>query len=262
MRERGLRRYGRRWLKTPCAVRRVRWKGEGAEGAPRAGHGSEATMKTLGEIIAADTFQFEAECLRLYGSPEFGSFVRADGGGGRIVYGVVYYILTAAAEANRRTHALRMTPEELKEQMPQLELVLRTTFAALIIGHAEKRSDSRSLRPVRLVPPQPPEIHRFVEPATPEETRALTEGPDFLRTLTQTPPRGYPVPMDDLIAAAILQAASARGAGSTEAEQFVVECGKHLAPLLKNEFGRFEAIMRRLEAARTATGPHYEQPLL
>src|SRR5262249_37006675 len=89
----------------------------------------------VGEIVAADTFQFEAECPRLYGAPEFGSFVRADGGSGRRVYGVVYYIATAAAETSRRTCALHMTPEELQERMPQLELVLRTCFAAVSIGY-------------------------------------------------------------------------------------------------------------------------------
>jgi hypothetical protein len=40
-----------------------------------------------------------------------------------------------------------------------------------------------------------------------------------------------------------------------------VECGRYLAPLMRREFDRFEAIMRRLEAARAAY-PSYEQSLL
>jgi len=209
----------------------------------------------VGEIIAADTFQIEAECPRLYGAPEFGSFVRADAGSGRRVYGVVYYIATAAADASRRTCALHMTPEELQERMPQLELVLRTCFAAVSIGYAEGSAPRRSL------PPQPPEIHRFVDLALPEEIRALTEGPDFLRMLVQATPRGYPLPVDDLLAATIVRAAATRGAGSAAAEAFVVECGKYVAQLFKREFDRFESIMRRLDAARAAAGPRYEQPL-
>jgi hypothetical protein len=235
----------------------------------------------VGEIIAADTFQIEAECPRLYGAPEFGSFVRADAGSGRRVYGVVYYIATAAADASRRTCALHMTPDELQERMPQLELVLRTCFAAVSIGYAsgdgetgrrgdEAKEQDPSSRPVApsprrpvclSLPPQPPEIHRFVDLALPEEIRALTEGPDFLRMLVQATPRGYPLPVDDLLAATIVRAAATRGAGSAAAEAFVVECGKYVAQLFKREFDRFESIMRRLDAARAAAGPRYEQPL-
>jgi hypothetical protein len=215
----------------------------------------------VGEIVAADTCQLEAECLKLYTAPPFGSFVRAEGGGGRIVYGVVAYIATDAAETTRRTHALRMTPEELQERMPQLELVLRTCFVALVVGYAEGADGKKMHPPVCLVPPQPPEIHRFVAPAQAEEIRALTEGPDFLRMLAQARPAHVPVRLDDLIAAVILQAAAARGTGSPAAEAFVVGCGRYLAPLMRREFDRFEAIMRRLEAARAAH-PSYEQSLL
>jgi hypothetical protein len=216
----------------------------------------------VGEIIAADTCQFEAECLKLYQSPPFGSFVRAEGGGARVVYGVVAFIQTDAAETNRRTHALRMSPEELQERMPQLELVLRTCFAALVIGYAEgDGATAPTRRPVCLVPSQPPWIHRFVAPAQAAEIRALTEGPDWLRMLAQARPAGVPVPLDDLIAAVILHAADARGAGSPSSEAFIVECGRYLAPLMRREFDRFEAIMRRLEAARSAH-PQYEQALL
>jgi hypothetical protein len=238
----------------------------------------------VGEIIAADTFQIEAECPRLYGAPEFGSFVRADAGSGRRVYGVVYYIATAAADASRRTCALHMTPEELQERMPQLELVLRTCFAAVSIGYSasgaalgawrlalggeeaggpatnEPSAKCQAPSAILSLPPQPPEIHRFVDLALPEEIRALTEGPDFLRMLAQATPRGYPLPVDDLLAAAIVRAAATRGTGSSAAEAFVVECGKYVAQLFKREFDRFESIMRRLDAARAA-GPRYEQPL-
>jgi hypothetical protein len=210
----------------------------------------------VGEIIAADTFQIEAECPRLYGAPEFGRFVRADAGSGRRVYGVVYYIATAAADASRRTCALHLTPAELQERMPQLELVLRTCFAAVSIGYAEADG------PCLTLPPQPPEIHRFVDLALPEEVHALTEGPDFLRMLTQATPRGYPLPVDDLIAAAIVHATATRGTGSSTAETFIVDCGKYLAQLFKREFDRVESIMRRLEAARAAGGLRYEQPLV
>jgi hypothetical protein len=102
-----------------------------------------------------------------------------------------------------------------------------------------------------------------VEAATPDEIVALTEGPDFLRMLAGAAPHGRSLPVDDCVAAAIRHAAAARGAGSAAAEAFVVGCGKYLAQLFKRDFDRFEAIMRRLEAARAAdAGRHYERPLV
>ena len=44
-------------------------------------------MEPIGEIIVAETTGFEAECPRLYGAPEFGSFVRAEAGQGRLIAG-------------------------------------------------------------------------------------------------------------------------------------------------------------------------------
>jgi hypothetical protein len=145
----------------------------------------------------------------LYGAPEFGSFVRADAAPGA-VYGVVVHIATAATDLSRRTQALHLGPDELAARMPQLELVLRTCFIALTVGHAR----GGSIRPY--LPARPPEIHRFVFPCSPEEVAALTEGPDYLRILAASTPG----PVDDALAASICHAAAVH----TDAAGYVVRC--------------------------------------
>jgi hypothetical protein len=202
----------------------------------------------VAEVIAADSLTFEAECRQLYGAPAFGSFVRVEGKE-REVFGVVAHIATAAIDPGRRTQALHLPPGRLSERMPQLELVLRTCFTAMVVGCRE----AGEIRPY--LPPHPPEIHRFVHACTPAEVEALTGEPDFLRSLAAAPD----APVEDLLAAAVLQAAAARGAGA--ADSFLIECGRTLALLFRREPDRFQSIMRRLQAARRTSSVPWEQPL-
>src|SRR5712692_5309358 len=174
---------------------------------------SSSLIPHLAEVIAADSLTFEAECRQLYGAPAFGSFVRVEGTE-RSVFGVVAHTATAAIDPGRRTQALHLSPERLIERMPQIELVLRTCFTALVVGCQE----GGDIRP--FLPPYPPEIHRFVHACAPAEVVALTREPDFLRVLAAAPQ----APVEDLLAAAALAAAAARGSGAA-AESFLVQCG-------------------------------------
>lgn len=211
---------------------------------------SSSLIPHLAEVIAADSLTFEAECRQLYSAPAFGGFVRA-AGREREVFGVVAHIATAAIDPGRRTQALHLPPERLAERMPQLELVLRTCFAAVVVGYREGGSICPYL------PPHPPEIHQFVHPCTPAEVEALTREPDFLRSLAAAPQ----APVEDLLAAAVLQSAAARGAG-VAADAFLVDCGRTLALLFRREPDRFQSIMRRLRTTgRAAEAMPWEQPL-
>lgn len=203
----------------------------------------------LAEVIAADSRTFEAECRRLHGAPPFGSFVWVEGAE-RSVFGVVAHVATAAIDPGRRTQALHLSPERLIERMPQIELVLRTCFAALVVGCRE----GDDIRP--FLPPYPPEIHRFVHACAPGEVVALTREPDFLRVLAAAPQ----APVEDLLAAAVLQAASARGSGAA-AESFLIDCGRSMATLFRREPDRLQSIMRRLRTGRRTTGAPWERPI-
>ena len=208
---------------------------------------SEVEIQPCGEVILADAIHVEAQCPRLYGAPPFSSFVRIDGDGCEI-FGVVYSIQSGAFDPNRRTEALGLAPDELRRQMPQLEHVLRTTFAALLVGY---RQDA-PIRPY--LPPQPPEIHRFIYPCTADEVLQLTESLEFLRVLLGA----GDIPAEDVIAGAIRQSVAVRP--SAKQRSFMVQCGKHLATLLKRDYERFEGIVRRLQA-HEPSGPAYEEPM-
>jgi hypothetical protein len=205
-------------------------------------------IDTIGEVISAESQRFEAECRHLYGAPALGSFVRVEGAE-RSVFGVVARVATAAVDPGRRTQALHLSPGELAERMPQLELVLRTCFTALVVGYG----DDEDVRPY--LPPHPPEIHRFVHHCAPEEIEALTREPDFLRVLAG----GAEIPAEDVLAAAVRHAAAVRGTGAP-AEAFVIECGRTLVGLFRREPDRFQSVMRRIQAARGPAVP-WERPL-
>jgi hypothetical protein len=202
----------------------------------------------IGEIIEADPLQLRAECPHLYAAPPFGSFVRV-AGAERAVFGVVSHIVTGTVDAGRQTQALHLPPERLAERMPQLALLLRTCFNAIVVGYGE----GDEILPY--LPPLPPEIHRFVYPCAPTEVEALTQEPDFLRVLAAAE-----APVEDVLAAAIRHGAAARGSGAS-ADAFVVECGKAIATLFRREPDRFQSVMRRLQAARRVAGAPWEQPL-
>src|SRR5207248_9086743 len=101
---------------------------------PRGSRWGEARMnQRSSEVIGADTVHFEAECPELYEAPNFGSFVRAESDGVDL-FGVVYHIATGCIDSTRRTQALGLTAEEIARKLPHLDLVLRTTFLARVVG--------------------------------------------------------------------------------------------------------------------------------
>src|SRR5439155_26006450 len=118
-----------------------------------------------------------------------GAFVRA-ASDELEVYGVVYHIATGCIDANRKTQALGLSPEEIARKLPHLDLVLRTTFAARVVGFRQHGETYGFL------PPQPARIHAFIHPARPEEVRALTGANTFLRILATAPD----LPVEDVIA--------------------------------------------------------------
>jgi hypothetical protein len=204
-----------------------------------------------GEVICADTVRLEAQCPELYRAPDFGSFIRADSAGLE-VFGVVYHISTGCIDSSRRTQALGLAAEEIARRLPHLDLVLRTTFAARVVGFR----DDGGVR--AYLPAQPARIHCFVARASGEEVRLLTADTSFLRTLATAPD----LPTEDVIASAILYAHQewAKSAGEAAAGRQYVAWGKYLARMFRNDYDRFEAIMQRLPALEGPAGVPWEGP--
>lgn len=228
---------------------------------------SGAMAESVGEIVEARTTGFVAQSPKshLHTPPLFGSFVRVlphnvpisiglarerdpfaepevntnplmlpAGVPDDTLYALVTEAMTGSLEPGRRPAAYGLDEARLREEQPQIFDLLATTFSAVHIGYAREGR----FRPH--LPPRPPRLHAFVTECTPEEVRALTDAPDFLRSLLAAP---LLVSVDELLAAALRHASLCRNNDFA----FLVRAGKQLALLLRDDPERLAALLRKLE---------------
>lgn len=197
-------------------------------------------MQRIGEVIESSTTRFTAGAYELLQAPPFGALVRAvTRSEGVAVYGLVYEIRTGSKEpggravVRGRTYSGReLYDDEIYFENPDLAEVLQTEFSALTVGFAEHG------RIFQYLPPQPPPVHYSVYECDDAELARFSEGSDFFRGIlfaAQTP-------SDELIAASIRAAARARPDG----RDYLVRAGRELAGLLKDDYDRLSAILRRI----------------
>jgi len=191
----------------------------------------------IGEVIESSTRQFVAEVYRDQPPPAFGSWVRVVQPDGRTIYGLVSHVEMGSVEPGRRPMALGRSPDELRREMPQVLELIRTTFRAQVLAYEDPDG-----RIHQTLPPYPAGIHAFVEVCPPEIVRRLGRPYDFLRTLVQNPDPA--VPVDDLLVAVLRQIHD--GHGEPEREQALIEAGRVLSRLLRDDHERLQAILRRV----------------
>lgn len=195
----------------------------------------------IGEIIEASTTEFVAESRELHSPPPFGSFVKVAWNGPQsddpfelqsAIYAVVHNASTAPVDTGRRLRAFWKDEQELKEEQPELdEWMLVTNFRAVIIGYCANG------QVCQILPPKPPKLLTRVYPCEPGEIKRVTEQKHFLRTLLLFPS----APTEEVVAAAIRTAWKI-----CNQDSFLVDAGKELANLLKDDYDRLQAIMRRI----------------
>jgi hypothetical protein len=190
----------------------------------------------IGEIVEASTTEFLAQAVELDSAPPFGAFVEVTGEDPFTVYGVVAHVQTAGIDPGSRA-IMRghgdVRDERIYQENPDLPLVLRTTFRALVVGFAEGEHLHQFL------PPRPPRLHYSVfTSAPPTVTGFVTNGLDYLVALLNA----SEVPVDELLAANLrYTAACYRDRGS----EFMNLAGRELAQLLRADYARLTAILRR-----------------
>lgn len=197
-------------------------------------------MQRIGEVIESSTTRFTAGAYELLEAPPFGALVRAvTRSEGAAVYGLVYEIRTGSKEpggravVRGRTYSGReLYDEEIYFENPDLAEVLQTEFSALTVGFAEGG------RIFQYLPPQPPPVHYSVYECDAAELARFSEGCDFFRGVLFA----AQAPSDELLAAAIRMAARARPDG----RDYLVRAGRELAGLLKDDYDRLTAILRRI----------------
>jgi hypothetical protein len=188
-----------------------------------------------GEVVEASTSEFLAQALELDGAPPFGAFVEVAGDDALSVYGVVAHVQTAGIDPGSRA-IMRghgdVRDERIYQENPDLPLVLRTTFRALVVGF----SDGERLH--QFLPPRPPRLHYSVFTCPPRTVKRFTsEGLDYLQALLTAPE----VPVDELLAANLRYTANT----TREGQAFLERAGRELAQLLRADYARLTGILRR-----------------
>ncbi|MGQ9550216.1 MAG: HAS-barrel domain-containing protein [Roseiflexus sp.] len=195
----------------------------------------------IAEVIEATNTEFTAGTYELLAAPPFGSLVRAQArDDGMAIYGLVYKIFTGSRDIGGRALVRGRTytghelyDAEIYREHPDLTLVLQTEFSAIIVGFVE---EGRTIR--QFLPPQPPPVHYSVYECDGNEVARFNQALDYFRTVLLTPH----IPGDEVLAAAI------RAAARTAADQhaFLVRSGREIASLLKDDYDRLMAILRRI----------------
>lgn len=185
----------------------------------------------IGEIVETGTTFFVAESFALHQPPALGRLVYVETGSMRI-YGVVCYGTTASPDPGRR--AVRRSTagvydENVYQQNPQLEHILRTEFTARLVGYREGGEVRRYL------PPTPPPLHYSVHDGTVQEVKALTEQLTYLRLLMEA----GEIPPEQLIAAHIRQAYRARG----NDQGWLAFAARQVAALMKSDYDQLMTVL-------------------
>ena len=185
----------------------------------------------IAEVIESSTTTFTAQTRELHGGPPFGAFVKVSSS--VMIMAMIYEISTGSTELNRHPVAYGKTEAELKLEQPQIFELLRTEIKARIVGYYDESGMKQ------LIPPQPPNLHSFVYVCTPEEVQEFTRKFDYFRTLAGI----WGTLADELMIAAIQQTCRVRGAS---ARYCLIQTGKELAHLLRDDYDRLESIFRRV----------------
>jgi hypothetical protein len=189
----------------------------------------------IGEIIETSTTRFLAQACVLDSPPAFGSLVKVDCTPTEI-FGLVFEVRTGGLEpgfqAVMRGRA-GVRDEAIYRENPDLKAVLRTEFAALIVGFCQ----DGQLR--QYLPLHPPPLHWSVRECSRSEVVAFTNQFDYFRGVLAI----SEAPADELLAANLRLVRRLRPFDS----DFDLRAGRELARLLNRNYERLSAILRRLE---------------
>lgn len=188
----------------------------------------------IGEVVQSSTLEFTAQCYRLNEPPPLGSLVKTHDGSVAI-FGVVYNASTESIDPSRKPLALgeaEEKEEDIYSTHPQLQLLLRTYFQTLVLGHR----DGDALR--HYLSPRPARVHSFVHLCSKDELHQFTRSLRFIRVLVNS---GAPT-RDDATAAFLRKASAAHD----DPGAFLVQSGKELAVLLADDMQRLNGLLRML----------------
>jgi hypothetical protein len=194
----------------------------------------QGVQNHLAEVIEASSTEFIAQSVELHHPPELGAPVAIQDEH-FITYGLVGYAETTSIEPGRQSISRGtnlLDQSEVYREHPELTVLLRTTFTAIVISHRVKGT----LYP--FLPPVPVKIHSFVYLCDEEETTSLSRNLAFLESLLNNN-----LPTRDEFVAASLRVMAEKNPNPHE---FLDSVGQRLAILLWNDTSRLQQIIQRL----------------
>jgi HAS barrel domain. len=198
-------------------------------------------MERIGEVIESSTIGFTVGTYELLQAPAFGSLVRAQARAeDQSIYALVYDIRTGSKEpggravVRGRTYTGRdLYDHEIYQEHPDLAEVLQTEFSAITVGFSEYG------RIYQYLPPLPPPVHYSVYQCSNEELVEFSNNSDFFRTILFA----AQLPSDELLCAAVRAFARVQRDGHS----YLLRAGREIANLLKDDYDRLVAILRRIQ---------------
>ncbi|MDX2272938.1 MAG: hypothetical protein NW237_13465 [Cyanobacteriota bacterium] len=193
----------------------------------------------IGEVIEASSTGYTAQCfepqdLTFPSMPALGSWVKSwDEETGHRIYGVTCHAAIAPIDSVHHTRALGLSPQELREQQPQVFAMLRTVFQVAIVAF------DTGDRLYGYLPPRPPQIHQAVYRCQAQEIQRLSQETEFLRTLLQV----TGIPVDELMGAVIRNCYKTLNFD----REWLITVGRRLSVLLKDDYDRLSAIIRKID---------------
>jgi hypothetical protein len=150
--------------------------------------------KPCAEIVESSLGFWIAQSWKGYPAPPFGSLV-ATTSEDITVLAIVYQIRTGSSDPQRYPFTYQKTPQELRQEQPQIFEFLQTTFSCLTIGYVVHERILYQLAPL------PPQIHAFVEPASLSLARQCFSCEKYLHALFSS--SAYLGNLDELLLAII-----------------------------------------------------------
>lgn len=195
------------------------------------------TSESIGEVIASHTGLLVADVLPEKAAPALGRWVCVEDGAGGASIGVVCQVEQGSLMPRRRAVAFGMSSDELQRERPHVMALLQTSFHALPVAYREANGRIR-----QTLPPHPAGIHAAVALCADEDINAIAPPYDFLRILVGAPDTVFSI--DDLLVAVLRE--MHRAAGSHRGHSVLLEAGRTLSRLLRDDHERLQSILRRV----------------
>jgi hypothetical protein len=190
----------------------------------------------IGEIIETSSFRCAAESFVLNRPPALGSLVKVQNPSGAWTYGVVAFGETLAADPGRQ--AMRRGTADARNEAvyakhPELELLLRTVFAIVTVGHVDAGKMTQRL------PAYPPPMHYSVYECESDEVKAFSERLLYLRTLAAAQ---IEAPVEQVLAANLRWTYDFRGGDRSWLERAALEAAALLQQDVEKLLGVLYAV--------------------